>query len=171
MHADNLVLSPPITLEPLGLTALDMHPGQHAIRARYGPRYHVLDDALRDVASLWGLTLELGRINAHGVFTPLDEVLTFHAGRCRAEIKLAELPNGLCAKSTSHTLSCSGASSAPSVWNPVAFLSIDDARAASLHEHRQRFKAVIGAGDSDAADARSILDQIDGAATPQLELF
>ncbi|MEM7778515.1 MAG: hypothetical protein AAF732_23290 [Pseudomonadota bacterium] len=72
---------------------------------------------------------------------------------------------------TSHTLSMSGAGSAPGVWDPVAFQGLDDARSAGLREHIKRFRGVKEAGGSDASDAREILEMLDAAAVLQLELF
>ncbi|MEO1282929.1 MAG: hypothetical protein AAFV69_14475 [Pseudomonadota bacterium] len=162
---------PLFTLDVTGVAVCDLQPAQDAIRRKYGPRYHVSEHALWDCAALWGIAPTHHRINDCGVFDLFDEAIEFKAGRCRAEIKLAATPSGLCTMGTSHILSMSGAGSAPSVWNRIAFHNLDDARAAGLAEHRARFSRVVQSGSSDSADARKFLEQLDDAATPQLALF
>ncbi len=125
-----------ITIGPLGIAALDLRPAQAAIRKAHGPRYHVIDQAMWDVAALWGITPEHQRINDCGVFDPPDDVIRIEAGRSHADIELACAPSGLWAFATDYHLPNSGAGSAPSVWNSFAFESRADARSMAMAQLR-----------------------------------
>lgn len=167
--AANHAQFPPI--EIAGLPALDLRPAQQAIRAAHGPRYHVTDQALWEVASLWGIAPQHGRINPHGVFDPIDETIRIEAVRCYAEIELARAPGGLWAISTDYHLPNSGAGSAPSVWNRFAFFSRDDARAAGLAQLRERFTAIGERGGPDAQAAKQLVAKLQAMRFEQMELF
>lgn len=161
---------PRIRLTPLTIEALDMRPAQNEIRVRYGRGYHINDDCLQEVAALWGIARQHDCINASGVFIPYDRI-ECRAGRCSAEIRFASSPSGLWAMDTSYmTVTCGGGSS-PSVWNGVAFLSEDDARAAGVHALIELFRNIAAAGKSEAADARKLIQMLEEARTPQLSLF
>lgn len=59
---------PAILIDPLGITAFDLRPAQDAIRRKHGPRYHLSEAALWEVAALWGFAPGDPAINPHGVF-------------------------------------------------------------------------------------------------------
>lgn len=124
---------PHITVDPPGIKVLNLREAQNAIRRKYGPRYHIMDEALRDVAALWGIAPHDDCINDCGVFIPY-ELITCRTARASAEIRIAESPSGLFAMDISYSAPISGAGAAPSVWNRIAFLGRDDARMAGLHE-------------------------------------
>lgn len=162
---------PRIRLEPSGIEVVHLRPAQMDICTRHGERYHLSDECLREIAALWGVEPHHGRINDAGVFTPFDTVIDIGAGRCRAEILMACSPSGLWAMDTSYMTAMSGGGSAPSVWNPIAFLCEADARAAGLNELIARFRAIAAEGGSDATDARNLADLLCAERTPQLSLF
>ena len=158
-------------IEIAGISALDLRDAQNAIRRAYGPRYHVNEQALWDVAALWGIAPEHERINPHGVFAPIDETIRVESGRSFAEIKLAQAPSGLWALATDYHLPNSGAGSAPSVWNHFAYFSRNDARSAGLGQLRERFATIGTRGGSDAKAAHEMMARIDEIAAEQMELF
>ncbi len=160
---------PRIVISP-GIAALDMRKAQKDIRARYGRAYHVNKDCLRDVAALWGIGPEHECVNDAGVFVPYQNI-DLRAGSCRAEIHYAASPSGLWAMDTSHMTASSGNGSSPSVWNRVAFLSEDDARAAGLHALIEMFRYIAAIGRPEAADARKLVSLLEDERTPQLALF
>lgn len=160
---------PLIRLEPLGIEALNLRPAQDAIRAQYGPRYHVSEDCLREVAALWGAQPH-EIINDAGVFMPYRRI-NHRAGSCSAELRLATSPSSLWAMSTSSMSALCGYSSAPSVWNRHAFLNEADAIAAGLHELITRFRALAAEGGSEASNARKLVDLLEMERMPQLSLF
>jgi len=170
MPADNSNRFPILMLE-CGVKALSLRKAQDAIRSKYGRDYHRNDQALQDAAALWGATLNQMPLNRIGVFEFLDDIVGLRAGRCEAIVKMAVAPNGLCAMETSHRLPLSGAGRAPSIWNPVAFFSLDDARTAGLSKHRKLFTAIAQKSGNEAAEAKAMLDLIEDAATSQLQLF
>ncbi len=147
-----------------------MRPAQNEIRARYGRGYHVNDDCLRDVGALWGIGPQHECINDAGVFIPYERIQC-RAGRCSAEIRYAASPSGLWAMDTSYMTASSGNASSPSVWNAVAFLNEDDARAAGLHALIELFRNIAAAGRSEASDARKLVSLLEEERTPQLALF
>lgn len=161
---------PRIKMEPLGIEALDLRPAQDDIRARYGPRYHVMKECLRDVAALWGIGPDQCCINDAGVFIPYQEI-EVRAGYCRAELDYARSPSGLWAMATGYQTAMSGGGSAPSIWNGFAFLSEEGAKAAGLHRLIELFRGIAAQGGSDAADARKLLAMLEEERTPQLALF
>lgn len=158
-------------IEIAGLPALDLRSAQQAIRAAHGPRYHVSDQALWEVAALWGIAPQHGRINPHGVFDPIDETIRIEAGRSYAEIELARAPGGLWAVSTDYHLPNSGAGSAPSVWNRFAFFSRDDARTAGYARLRERFTAIGERDSPDAQAAKQLIAKLQAMQFEQMELF
>lgn len=160
---------PRIIVSP-GIEALDLRPAQKDIRARYGRGYHVNKDCLRDVAALWGIGPQHVCINDAGVFMPCQNI-DLRAGPCRAEIHYAVSPSGLWAMDTSHMTATSGNGSSPSIWNRVAFLSEDDARAAGLHALIELFRHIAAAGRPEAADASKLVALLEEERTPQLTLF
>lgn len=160
---------PRIIVSP-GIEALDLRKAQNEIRARYGRGYHVNEDCLRDVAALWGTGPEHDCINRHGVFEPC-QCFEWQAGRCRAEIDYVRSPSGLWAMDTSHMTATGGSGSSPSIWNRVAFLSEDDARAAGLHALIELFRHIAPSGRPEAADARKLVALLEDERTPQLALF
>jgi len=162
----------PILMLECGVKALSLRKAQDAIRSKYGPHYHCHDEAMWEVAAdLWGITPKRPPINRHGVFELFDDIVGLRAGRYEIIVKIAVAPNGLCAMSKSHRTALSGGCSPLSVWNPLAFFSLDDARTAGLAEHRKRFADMIKLGCGDISEAKAMLELIDDAATPQLELF
>lgn len=166
MPAASLPQNPVITL-PGGVSAFDLTPAQNTIRANYGRDYHRMDAALWDVAALWGIAPEHERINPHGVFDPVDEVIRIEAGRSFAEIELACAPSGLWAMATDYRLPNSGAGSAPSIWNRHAFRSRDDARTVGLLSLRERMQVIAQRGASDASAARLLITEIDASRAEQ----
>jgi hypothetical protein len=160
---------PKIILDSPGIKVLDLREAQNAIRRKYGPRYHVMDEALREVAALWDIAPGNHRINDCGVFIPY-EVISCRTARASAEIRMAESPSGLWAMDISYHAPISGAGAAPSVWNRIAFFSKDDARMAGLHELIGIFTRKAAAGP-EAAEAGKMLVMLENARTPQLELF
>ena len=161
---------PHVRLDFLGIEALDMRPAQNEIRARYGRGYHVNDDCLRDVAALWGIAPQHDCINDSGVFIPYERI-ECRAGRCSAKIRYASSPSGLWAMDTSYMTATCGGGSSPSVWNGIAFLSEDDAKAAGIQALIELFRNIADAGKSEAADARKLIQMLEEARTPQLALF
>jgi len=161
---------PRIRLEPLGIEVLNLRPAQDAIRAKYGPRYHVSDDCLWEVAALWGVQPHHEIINDAGVFTPYREI-GHRGGRCRAEIRYASSPSGLWAMDTSYMVAMCGGGASPSLWNPLAFLNEADARTAGLNELITLFRGIAACGGSDAAEARKLVDLLEAERMPQLSLF
>ncbi len=105
------------------------------------------------------------------MFELFDDIIGLRAGRYEIIVKVAVAPNGLCAMAKSHRTALSGGCNPLSVWNPLAFFSLDDARTAGLAEHRKRFVDIIKLGCGDIAEAKAMLELIDDAAAPQLELF
>lgn len=164
------MITHPRIIVPPGVEALDLRPAQNEIRARYGRAYHLNDDCLRDVAVLWGIARQHDCINDAGVFMPCQSI-DLRAGRCRAEIQYAASPSGLWAMDTSHMTASSGSGSSPSVWNGVAFLSEDDARAAGLYALIELFRHIAAAGRPEAVDARKLVALLEDERTPQLALF
>lgn len=160
---------PRIIVSP-GIEALDLRPAQYEIRTRYGRGYYVNEDCLRDVAALWGIGPQHECINDAGVFVPFQSI-DLRAGRCRAEIRYASSPSGLWVMDTSHMTATSGGGASPSVWNGVAFLSEDDARAAGLHALIELFRYIAAIGRPEAADARKLVSLLEDERTPQLALF
>lgn len=158
---------PRIRLELLGIEVLHLRPAQNAIRQKHGPRYHVMDECLRDVAALWGIEPPLACINDAGVFIPYESVER-RAGRCCAELRYASSPSGLWAMTTSYATAMSGGGSSPSVWNAFAFQSEADARAAGLHDLMSLFR---GMADQGMTDARKLVELLEDERTPQLSLF
>jgi len=153
-----------------GIEVLDMRPAQNEIRARYGRGYYVNKDCLRDVAALWGIGPEHECVNEAGVFM-LCQNIDLRAGSCRAEIRYAASPSGLWAMDTSHMTATSGNGSSPSIWNRVAFLSEDDARAAGLHALIELFRNIAAAERPEAREARKLVALLEDERTPQLALF
>lgn len=170
MPAASLTPHPEIILAG-GVSAFDLTPAQNAIRIQYGRNYHRMDAALWDVAALWGIAPEHERINQHGVFAPVDEVIRLEAGRSVAEIELARAPSGLWAVATDYHLPNSGAGSAPSVWNRHAFRSRDDARTVAVFTLRERMQMIAQRGGSDGSAARSMITEIDASRAEQMQLF
>jgi hypothetical protein len=158
-----------IILEPLGIKALDLREAGQVIRRKYGPRCHVMEEALREVAALWGSAPGDCRINDCGVFVPY-ETIACRTARASAEIRMAESPSGLWAMDISYHTPINGAGAAPSVWNRIAFLSRDDARIAGLHELIGIFTRKAADG-TEAAEAGKMLALLENEKTPQLELF
>lgn len=156
-----------VRLAPSGIDALDMRPAQDAIRRKYGPRYHVMDECMTEVAALWGIGLDRTCINDAGVFVSY-ETLDHRAGRCRAELCYARSPSGLWAMTTCYEIATGGSGSAPCVWNRIAFQSEADARAAGLHDLIALFRNMAAHG---IADARKLADALDAERMPQLALF
>lgn len=161
---------PRIRIEALCIEVIDLRPAQNAVRAKYGPRYHVSDNCLREIAILWGIEQPQGIINDAGVFKTCKNI-RHRAGRCRAELHLAASSSGLWAMDTSYAAALSGGGASPSVWNPVAFLSEQDARVAGLHELLTRFRAIAASGMPEAAEARTLTDLLVAERMPQLSLF
>lgn len=161
---------PLIRLEPSGIKVLHLRPAQDDIRARYGPRYHVDDHCLRDIAALWGFEPDQEGKNGAGVFDPC-ELIHIRAGRCRAEMHYARSPSGLWAMATSYNTAVCGAGASPSVWNSIAFLSETDAERAGLAELTARFRGIAARGGPGAADARKMMELLDAERMPQLSLF
>ena len=148
-------------------------------------------DSADDILDYNDLSLEektaLAEQLSRPVVVPLHVILTFAklAGICAAEIDENEsLYNALAGeglasmepasdqdREESHRLPLSGAGRAPSIWNPVAFFSLDDARTAGLSKHRKLFTAIAQKGGKETAEAKAMLDLIEDAATRQLQLF
>lgn len=164
------IAHPRIRLEPSGIEVLNLRPVQGAIRGKYGPLYHVNNECLREIAGLWGIEEHHSCINDAGVFMPYNEIER-RAGRCRAAIRFARSPSGLWSMDTSHSTATAGQGSSPSVWNPVAFLSENDARAEGLQQLIVGFRGIAACGGSDAADARKLVTMLEDGRMPQLSLF
>lgn len=161
---------PRIIIESLSIEALDMRPAQNAIRAKFGPRYHVNPECLKEIAALWWIEPPNNCINDRGVFVACTRI-DHRAGRCSAEVRYARAPSGLWAMDTSYMTATCGAASAPSVWNRLAFLCEADARTAGLRELIQRFRGIAECGGSAALDARKLTQHLEAEQTPQLSLF
>lgn len=161
---------PRLRLDPSGIVVLNLHPAQVAIRRKYGPRYFVNNECLRELAGLWGIEEHHECINDVGVFIPYNKI-EHCAGRCSAEIRFARSPSGLWAMDTSHSTATAGQGSSPSVSNPVAFLCENDARAEGLHRLIGVFRGIADGGGSDAADARKLVTMLQDERMPQLSLF
>lgn len=157
-------------LDPFEFEVIDFTDVQNAIRRKHGPRYHLSEACRAEIAALWGASPGDGSINDCGVFQNVDDI-ALHAGRCRAEISIAESPSGLWAMDTSHATADSGAGSAPGIWNRIAFSSRDDARAAGLHRMISTFEVIAGLGRSSSADATALVALLKDECTPQLTLF
>jgi transposase len=164
------VIARQLRVRTLGIEALNLRPAQNDIRRRYGPRYHVSEECLREIAALWGIELAGERINDAGVFT-LYRDIERRAGRCKAKLRLACSPSGLWAMDTSYMAALSGGGASPSVWNSLAFLSEADAKAAGLHALIGKFGTIAAEGGSDTADARKLIELLEDERTPQLSLF
>lgn len=149
----------------------DLSPLQNDIRRRFGRDYHRSKEALWEVAALWGITPEHKRINPHGVFDPIDEIIGIEAERSHIEIELAKAPNGLWAMAINYTLPLSGAGAAPSVWNSTAYFSRDDAREVALRNLLARFKEITKRGGADAKAATQLMTEIEKVRFEQMELF
>lgn len=161
---------PRIRLDPTGVEVLNLRPAQDVIRRKYGPLYHVNDDCLREVAGLWGIEAHHACINDAGVFMSYNEI-EHRAGRCRAELRFARSPSGLWAMDTSHSTATAGQASSPSVWNPIAFLNEDDARAEGLQQLIRLFRGIAECSRGDSGDARKLVALLQAERMPQLSLF
>ncbi|GFO80790.1 MAG: hypothetical protein A49_04170 [Methyloceanibacter sp.] len=148
---------PTIRLEPSGIEVLNLEPAQNAIRAKYGRSYHRSRDALDEAAALWGFE----RTSSVGIWSPCDDVLEWRVGRCSAEIRLGRSPSGLWSMTTCYATSIQGQTCAPSIWNPVAFLSRDDARQAGLEYLVETLRGIAARRQSDASIAQKLADMLE----------
>lgn len=161
---------PRIILESLSVEALNMRRAQDAIRAKYGPRYHVNPECLAEIAALWGIEPHHDCINDAGVFIAWTQI-GLRAGRCSAEVRYARAPSGLWAMETSYMTAMCGAGAAPSVWDHFAFLCEADARTAGLQALIAKFRGIAMQCGSVAADARKLIEILEAERTQQLSLF
>ena len=156
--------------------AIDLADSLDAIRHKYGDRYFANVDVMWEAAALWGITPDSGLINQAGVFTSATVALAVAVGRCNAEGRFAQAPNGYWAMSTNYTTPTSGYGYAPSVWSRVAFPSLDDARLAAVYELLGRLErecpgADRGSTGPDSPDLRALITKLGTQKRPQLSLF
>lgn len=164
------------TTKPQKFSAIDLDAALDTIQSTYGDRYFAVPEALWEAAALWGVTPETGSINDCGVFTPLSDVLHWHDGRCKVEIRLVEAPNGYWAMSVSYFTATSGYASMPSVRNRKAFPTREDARLAAIDElierlHREADSRCSAITDANRREIRQMIERLEAEKTPQLSLF
>lgn len=108
----------------------DNSEGLRAIRQWYGPTYWKSPNAIQEASKLWGI-----KCNEHGVIPRYSQRVEIAGkGNCGVEIKIAETLNGKSLIGVDAQTSMAGFSYAPSVFAPIGYQSIEDARLAGIYK-------------------------------------
>ena len=141
------------------------------LKRKFGKRYYLSEEAHRAAADLWGV-----ECNAHGVAAITKKEVLVRVGRCRGVIKAAETEKGYWLLGLSGETAIGSFGYAPSVWDAVGFPAYEDARAAAIEKLIAYFRREIASrnscdSESNKANARRAIEELEAAKTPQLALF
>ena len=121
------------------MTAIDLTEKIDDVRDRYGMRYWASDEARQEMIALWANP----SCNDCGVFENRETIrIRLDGTHWHGEIDIAVAPNGWHAISISWWYGLGGGGSAPSVWNPVAYTTREEAVAAGISNLIEKFEGV-----------------------------